>query len=224
MWYDFIFKYTTSLILHPKNTSGTSKINTFLCIKSCISYWYNEKCNSYIYLRQHIFQVTARHPGVVIMPRPTYLYDGWINKSQDLTHPTEPLGTDLFIETRKIYPCILYHWSMLRWHMPLKSFLVECKDAFILHGCHWLRNIRRQGIHSMGIDLTTQNNLASAPEGWKDINQEFQNDWNNAPHYYENEWQRFTTWLFESRSMRTCYFVLVINIQVHGIQFNILIF
>ena len=182
------------------------------------------KCNSYIYLRQHIFQVMASHPGVVIMPRPTYLYDGWINRRPDVTHSTEPFGCWFVYWNMKKISWHLYHCSTLRWHMPLKLFLVEYKDTSVLHGCHWLGNIRRQGIHSLGIDLVTQNILASAKR-WNDNNKEFQNNWNIAPHLCQNEWQWFTRWLLESRSMRTsCYFVAVINLKLHGIQFNILIF
>ena len=50
----------------------------------------------------------------------------------------------------KIYICIFNHYSIVRWHTYLKSFLMEDKDLFILHGCSWLGEARGQGISSYG--------------------------------------------------------------------------
>ena len=60
-------------------------------------------------------------------------------------------------------------YSILRWHMYLKSFLIKNKDLFILHiqyhSCWWLGDTRSKGICSHGIDLLSLNILVSASEG-----------------------------------------------------------
>ena len=55
------------------------------------------------------------------------------------------------------YVCISYHFSTLRWHRLLKSFLWEVKGPFILHGhyhgCGWPGDTRSQVMSSHGSDL-----------------------------------------------------------------------
>ena len=59
-------------------------------------------------------------------------------------------GTSKYIST-------FYHFSTLRWHKLLKSYLVEVNEAFIAHsqyhGSWWPCNARSLGINSHSIDL-----------------------------------------------------------------------
>ena len=56
------------------------------------------------------------------------------------------------------YICIFYNFSTLGWCRCLKSFPLENKDPFILHGqcCLWSGNARIQGINNHGINLVIQ--------------------------------------------------------------------
>ena len=76
----------------------------------------------------------------------------------------------LYLRKHKKLICIYNHYTNLRRHRYLKSFLVKGKYLFILHnqyhGCWCPGDSRSQAISSHGINLSSWNILVLVPKGF----------------------------------------------------------